>query len=165
MGNLRRLLVVCFGLVVVGGGHQLTATETLFAGTPVYSVMETVDTQLPLVRAGDNAFTPRNIPCPAAAGPNGCTFRVTVSTVVGSSSSNAFLQVTTAPFMTISPSPVIPIQVVAHTEAPFTMQWVIKNVPAGSSPEVQVIGGLLSSVGSASFVQRTLSIDVFYGLV
>jgi hypothetical protein len=43
------------------------------------------------------------------------------------------------------------------------MQWVIKNVPAGSAPEVQVIGALSSGV--AVLKQRTLSIDVFYGLL
>src|SRR6476660_7510713 len=84
MSNFRRLLMACIAVIVMGGGHQLTATETLFAGIHVYSVMSTVDTPLALVIGGANAFTPRNIPCPVAAGPKGCTFRVTVSTMVRS---------------------------------------------------------------------------------
>ncbi len=163
MSKLRRLLAVCIGLILVCGGSQLTATETIFAGVPVYSVMSTVDTDLSLPTIGANAFTPLNIPCPSTAGANGCTFRVTVSAVISSTSPDAFLQVTTAPFMTVSPSPVIHISVNAAVQAPYTMQWVIKNVPAGSAPEVQVIGALSSGV--AVLKQRTQSIDVFFGLL
>ena len=165
MSKLRSLLAVCVGLVLMCGGSQLTATETIFGGIPVYSVMSTVDTALTLSTIGANAFTPLNIPCPAAAGVNGCTIRVTVSAQFNlSSNSDALLQVSTAPFMTVSPSPVIHIAVNnANLGAPYTMQWVIKNVPAGSAPEVQVIGALSS--GTALLNQRTQSIDVFYGLL
>ncbi len=163
MTNVRRFVTVCLGLIFAFGVRQLTATETIFAGVPVYTVMSTVDTDLSLPVIGANAFTPLNIACPTAAGAKGCTFRITVSAVVSSNSPNAFLQVTTAPFMTMSPAPVIPIDVTTSVVAPFTMQWVVKNVPAGTSPEVQVIGAL--ATGSTVLKQRTLSIDVMYGLV
>jgi hypothetical protein len=163
MTRLRRLLAVCIGLVLVGAGSPLTATETIFAGIPIYSVMSTVDTDLSLPTIGANAFTPLNIPCPASAGTNGCTFRVTVSAVVTSPGGDPILQVSTAPFITVSPTPVIHIDLAGSFPAPFTMQWVIKNVPAGSAPEVQVIGAVTSGAGIMK--QRTLSIDVFNGLV
>lgn len=163
MSKLRRLLAVCLGLVLVCGGSPMSATETIFAGVPVYSVMSTVDTDLTLPVGGANAFTPLNIPCPAAAGAKGCTFRVTVSAEFNGASPDAFLQVTTAPFMTVSPSPAIAFAMGGAVQEPVTMQWLIKNVPAGSSPEVQVIGALAGGV--AILRQRTQSIDVFYGLL
>jgi hypothetical protein len=162
MSNFRRLLTVCVGLVLVCGGRQLTATETIFAGIPVYSVMSTVDTDLSLPIIGANAFTPLNIPCPASAGTKGCTFRVIVSAVV-ESGGDPILQVSTAPFITVSPTPVIHIAVSGNGPTAHTMQWVIKNVPAGSAPEVQVIGAMANGTGIMK--QRTLSIDVFNGLV
>jgi len=89
MKNVRRLLLGCIGLVVVCGGNRLSATETIFAGVPVYSIMSTVDTELSLPTDGSaaNAFTPLKIPCPAAAGTNGCTFRVTVTSEIDSTES------------------------------------------------------------------------------
>jgi hypothetical protein len=166
MSKLHRLLLACIGLGVVCGGPQLNATETIFAGTPVYSVMSTVNTELTLPTSGANAFMPRQIPCPAAAGANGCTFRVTVTSEIDSTAPlEAYLQVTTAPFMTVSPAPVVHIFRSLNPAAPFSMQWAIKNVPAGSSPEVQVIG-LSHATSSATFLEkRTLSIDVFYGFL
>jgi hypothetical protein len=163
MNKLHRLLLVCIGLTVVCGGNQLNATETIFAGVPVYSFMDTVDTDLSVPVSGANAFTPRNILCPAAAGANGCTFRVTVSVVIQSVSPDAILQTTTAPFMTVSPAPVVHIAGTTPLFAPITMQWVIRNVPAGTSPEVQVTGGTASGV--TILKQRTESIDVFYGFI
>jgi len=151
------------------GGNALPAVtdDMLFGGTPLYSLMKSGPGTfaLNLSTAFVNAFTPIAVPCPATAGRSGCTVRVTVSA--------QFWNVTTAAAMmkmdisgpgTLGPAS--EVNVASRTD-PFwgqvnTMQWVKRNIPAGSSPTVTVQVRVHAGTGFLGY--EMMSVDVFKGL-
>ena len=185
MKRLSRVVALCVTLLLSGvlgfgpaplsarnptgqpdGGPGILA-ETVFAAVPVYSVMKTETTALGLGAVlPKNAFAPIALPCPASAGANGCTFRVSVVSQFSDLPPNAANMnlIITGPG-TLGPAALINVAAVTDTfwAQTHSMQWVKRNIPAGSSPTVTVQFGMTFGTGTAAY--RTLSIDVFTGLL
>jgi hypothetical protein len=132
-----------------------------------YSVMKTENGFLGLTTAAANAFAPISLPCPASAGANGCTIRVVVSSQFWDVTTNQAVQ---ANVLISGPGTLGPANLVniasnesANWASTHTMQWVKKNVPAGTTVTISVQFNVTSLTGSAGC--RTMSIDVFNGLL
>ena len=129
--------------------------------------MRTQDNALALSPVAVNAFTPTVVPCPASAGPRGCTFRVTVSSQfwnIGAADVGR-INVTISGAGTLGPAGLVNVAAVTDPvwAGTHTMQWVKKNIPAGSAPTVTAAASVSGGAGSAGY--RTISIDVFNGLL
>lgn len=144
-----------------------TQVETIFAGVPSYNVMKTEDSALGLSTTLVNAFAPITLPCPSTAGANGCTFRVVVSSQFWDIPATATgqMQLTISGAGALGPAGLVNV---ASDTSPslaetHTMQWVKRNVPAGTS--VTVTMQFKVNTGTAFGGYRTMSIDVFNGLI
>lgn len=143
-----------------------TQAETLFGGAPVYNVMKTEVDALAMGSTAVNAFTPIMLPCPASAGANGCTIRVEVTSqfqdIPATAVGQMILSISGAG--TLGPAPtanvVSGVGSLAETRS---MQWVKKNVPAGTTVTITTQFKTIMGTGSAGF--RTMSIDIFNGLL
>ena len=144
-----------------------TQAETLYAGVAAYSVMKTENGFLGLGAAAVNAFAPISLPCPASAGANGCTIRVVLSSQFWDIPATATAQVnlTITGAGTLGPANLV--NVASNTSAGLaetnTMQWIKKNVPAGTTVNISLTFNVIAGTGSAGY--RTVSIDVFNGLL
>jgi hypothetical protein len=145
-----------------------TQAETLYAGVAAYSVMKTENGGLNLSTTPANAFAPvAGLPCPASAGAAGCTIRVVVSSqfwgITDASAAQVNLTITGAG--TLGPANLV--NVASDTSPAWaethTMQWIKKNVPAGTTVTISLQFNVTGGAGSAGY--RTMSIDVFNGLI
>src|SRR5262245_24007974 len=143
-----------------------TQAETLYAGVAAYSVMKTENGFLGLTTAPVNAFAPINLPCPASAGANGCTIRVVISSQVWDVTANQAVQANVVISGPGTFGPANLVNIASNQSATWasthTMQWVKRNVPAGTTVTVSAQFNVTSLTGSAGF--RTMSIDVCNGL-
>ena len=141
--------------------------ETLFAGVPTYSVMKTVNESLSVGFTPVDAFAPvAGLPCPATAGPNGCTIRVTVSSQLAVPvTANGRMELAIKGPGTLAPAALVAVvsQSTTASTSAYSMQWVKKNVPAGSTVTVTMKFNVTAGTGSAGF--RTMSIDILNGLL
>jgi hypothetical protein len=131
----------------------------------LYNVWKTENDALGLVPAAGNAFAPITLPCPSSAGLNGCTIKVDVSSQfwANTGGSVAQMSLTITGAGTLGPSSLVNVSTNAGSLAEtHTMQWVKRNIPAGSSPTITMQFDVSSGAGLAGF--RTMSIDVFTGL-
>lgn len=173
MINKQRLVFVSWWALLLSGvvglaSTHLSATETIFAGVPLYNVMKTEDSTLLLSSTEVNAFAPIALPCPASVGANGCTFRVTVSSGFNVLQAAALIRVAISGAGALGPTGLLAAS--EDTGGGFevhTMQWVKKDIPAGSSPTITVtLSDVLNAPGGVAVAwNRTVSIDVFTGLL
>jgi hypothetical protein len=162
--TMSRTIFLALATAAVFGASAVSAT--IFAGVPLYTVMDTEAATLSLDTTEVNAFPPIALPCPASAGTAGCTIRVTVSSELEMIMDSAQMRVTisgTGPF-----GPVGPVLVAGDATGGIyhyvhSMQWVKKNIPAGSSPTITVLFSV-TGLGGVAYA-RTMSIDVFTGLL
>ena len=139
-----------------------TQAETLYAGVAAYSVMKTENGFLGLGLAAVNAFAPITLPCPASAGANGCTIRVVLSSQFWDIPATATAQVnlTITGAGTLGPANLV--NVASNTSATLaethTMQWIKRNVPAGTAVTVSATINMTSGTGSAGY--RTIWLGV-----
>jgi len=160
-------------LLITGSALLLSSTpraaETVFAGVPIYSIQKTEDTGTDFsATVPASAFTATAVPCPASAGAAGCTFRVSVVSQfrnLEADNAAALKVIINGPGTPVMPSAII--QVASASDPLFysthSFQWVKRNIPAGTIQTVTVQLGMTSGTGSAG--ARTLSIDVFSGLL
>jgi len=164
--RLGALLIIGSALLL---SSALRAAETVFAGVPIYSIEKTEDTATDFgATIPTNAFTPTAVPCPATAGAAGCTFRVSVVSQfrdLTADNAAALKVIINGPGTAVMPSAIIQVAAVAHSlwYSTHSFQWVKRNIPAGTTQTVTVQLGMTSGNGSAG--ARTLSIDVFNGLL
>ena len=182
MKSLRLTLVVTIALIlscIVGWGttHLVaqnpsgesegasTLTEAVFAGVPSYSVMKTENNTLPLTSSPVNAFAPiAGLPCPASAGANGCTIRVTVTSQFRDLTDVGQMNLTITGPGTLGPANFVNVSTNSLASSnTHSMQWVKRNVPAGSTVTITVQFSIGLGTGNAGL--RTMSIDLFNGLI
>jgi len=163
---LRALLVVGSALLL---SSALRAAEAVFAGVPLYSIQKTEDTGTDFgATTPVNAFTPTAVRCPASAGAAGCTLRVSIASQfrdLDADSAAAVKVIINGPGTAVMPSAIIQVASASHRifYATHSFQWIKRNIPAGTIQTVTVLLGITSGTGSAG--ARTLSIDVFNGLL
>jgi hypothetical protein len=148
-----------------GPGIQV---ETLYAGgTLNYTVMKTENASLDLTPVLANAFAPIALPCPATAGANGCTFRVTVTSQFWNIPAGNLgrMSLTIGGPGTLGPAPLVNVasDTTVFGAQTHSMQWVKKNIPAGSAQTVTVQFNVNAGTGNAGY--RTLSIEIYNGLL
>lgn len=142
--------------------------DQLYAGILSYTAMRTVNTNLALSTTAADAFTATALPCPASAGAAGCTVRVTVTSQFLNIAATEHAQMIinfTGPG-TLGPANLIAVAAAGSVVSPVathSMQWVKKNVPAGSTPTITIQFQTTAGAANAGF--RTLSIEVFNGLL
>lgn len=145
------------------------AAEIVFAGVPLYSIQKTEDTPVDFgATIPTNAFAPTAVICPASAGAAGCTFRVSVVSQfrdLQADSAAAVKVIISGPGTAVAPSAIV--QVVSAGDplrnSTHSFQWMKRNIPAGTTATVTVQLGTTLGTGNAG--ARTLSIDVFAGLL
>jgi hypothetical protein len=160
-------------LLIVGAALLLSsaprAAETVFVGVPLYSIEKTEDTPVDFgATIPTNAFTPTSVPCPVSAGAAGCTFRVSVVSQfrdLEADNAAALKVIINGPGTAVMPSAIVQVASASHPllYSTHSFQWMKRNIPAGTTQTVAVELGMTSGTGSAG--ARTLSIDVFNGLL
>ena len=163
---LRALLIVGSALLFSRAPH---AAETVFGGVPMYSIQKAEDTPISFgATVPTNAFTSTAVPCPASAGPAGCTFRVSVVSQfrdLESDNAAALKVIISGPGTAVAPSAIVEVASAANAllYSTHSFQWMKRNIPAGTTATVTVQLGMTAGTGNAG--ARTLSIDVFNGFL